>query len=401
MSCRATANQKALDLKFRPPRGVVAARPRLTCVDLFSGAGGMSEGFRQAGFSTLAANDFNEPSAKTYRARHPGAAFLGGPIQSLTAADFLTATGLSRGQLGCLIGGPPCQAFSVYNHKRGFHDERSGLFREYLRLVDGLRPAVIVMENVTGITSAGGGRAVKEIHERLGSLGYVIEHAVLKAEDFGVPQERRRIVFIGSRIGPITWPDPTHGPASKSGQPFVTVWDAISDLPPLHILGGEESVAYSIPPQTEYQREMRKSSTALTNHVAPYLAPINLERMKFIQEGGSWRDIPFDLLPAGMKKARRCDHTKRYGRLRRDGLACTILTKCDIHWGAYIHPTQERCLTAREAARLQSIPDHFQLLGPRVEQYRQIGNAVPPLLARAIAKEVAALLQRSGVSFGD
>ena len=360
---------------------------RRTAIDLFCGAGGLSEGFRQAGFSVLAGNDIDHHAARTFAASHAGAELLSGPIEDISARDFLDSSGLAKGELHCLIGGPPCQAFSVYNHQRGMHDERSGLFYEYLRIVDGLMPAWVVMENVTGITSVGGGRAVEEILSGLVERGYRVEAQVLRAEEYGVPQERRRIFFLGNRLGlPISWPERTHGPGLL---PFVTVWDAIGDLPPL--ANGEDPrgpLPYALLPVTSYQVMLRGSSFQVSNHAAPRLAPINLRRMKHIPEGGSWRDIPFDLLPAGMKRARRCDHTKRYGRLRKDGMSSTILTKCDIHWGAFIHPDQDRALTVREAARLQSFPDRISFAGPRTEQYVQVGNAVPPLLGRRVAEAI-------------
>ena len=354
-----------------------------TAIDLFCGAGGLSEGFRQAGFRVLAGNDVAPYAAETFVASHSDAHFLHGPIERITARAFLGAAGLRKYELDCLIGGPPCQAFSVYNHQRGLHDKRSGLFCEYLRIVEGLMPKWVVMENVTGITSAGGGQAVQRILAGLASLGYRVETKVLHAEAFGVPQERRRVIFLGNRLGlPIRWPEPTHG---ANREPYVRVWDAIGDLLPLR--NGEQpghALPYHTGPMSAYQAHLRGNLTRVTNHAAPRLAPINRERMKFIPEGGSWRDIPYDLLPAGMKRARRCDHTKRYGRLRKDGLASTILTKCDLHWGAYIHPEQDRVLTVREAARLQSFPDWFRFAGPRTEQYVQVGNAVPPLLAKQL-----------------
>ena len=362
------------------------ARQQWTAIDLFCGAGGLSEGFRQAGFHVLVGNDINETVGETFKLTHREAIFLEGRIENITAPQFLKASGLAKGELDCLIGGPPCQSFSVYNHQRGMHDERSQLFRDYLRIVSGLKPSWIVLENVTGITSAGGGEAVRAILEHLKRLGYTVEYQILKAEEYGVPQERRRIVFLGNRLGlPIIWPLPTHG---EDRIPFVTIADAISDLPAL--VNGEDRgvLDYAKPPQSVYQRMMRDGSKRVLNHAAPRLAPINLERMKYIQQGGSWRDIPVDLLPAGMKKARRCDHTKRYGRMAWDGLACTILTKCDLHWGAYIHPEQDRSITVREAARLQSFPDWFEFIGPKTEQYIQVGNAVPPLLGRQIAEAV-------------
>lgn len=356
-----------------------------TAIDLFCGAGGLSEGFRQAGFSVLAGNDLFAAAGITFAATHPEAKFFGEPIQQISAERMLAETGLRRGELTCLVGGPPCQAFSVYNHQRGMHDARASLFREYLRLVKGLHPDWVVMENVTGILSAGDGEAVEAIVSSLNALGYVVEYRTLKAEEYGVPQERRRVVFLGNRIGaPIVWPQPTHG---EGLLPYVNVWDAIGDLPRLENGEAPEGAQkYRFVPFSLYQRMLRGSARFVTNHHASRLAPVNEQRMRHIPEGGSWRDIPHELLPAGMKKARRCDHTKRYGRLRKDGLSSTVLTKCDIHWGAYVHPEQDRSITVREAARLQSFPDWFEFAGSRTEQYVQVGNAVPPLLGRKIGE---------------
>ncbi len=377
-----------------------------TSIDLFCGAGGLSDGFRQAGFRILAANDFDNVAAATFKLNHPDTEFIDGPIESISNGRLLDSAGLQEGELDVLVGGPPCQAFSVYNHQRGFHDERSGLFREYLRIVQGLMPRFVVMENVTGITSVADGRAVNEIYQRLERLGFYVEHRILKAEEYGVPQERRRIFFIGSRdTKSIAWPKPTHGSAQsnlemlqfyrRAKAPFVTVRDAIGDLPSLEICEGSEVSEYCSEPLSDYQKYLRKDSEQLFNHVAPFLAEINLKRLTFIKQGGSWRDIPRNLLPAGMKMAKRSDHTKRYGRLHPDGLACTILTKCDLHWGSYIHPTQERTLTVREAARFQSFSDAIRFTGSKGDQFRQVGNAVPPLLGKAVAKAVAKMLRKS------
>lgn len=356
------------------------------CVDLFCGAGGLSEGFRQNGFEILLANDFDTWCETTYRLNHPETKFISGPIQEISAQQILSSLKMKKGELDCIIGGPPCQAFSVYNHQRGMHDERSGLFREYLRLVEGLLPKYVIIENVPGMNSVEDGIAVKEIKQGLTTLGYNVEVSLLKAENYGVAQERRRLIFIGNRIGmDIAFPEPTHGEGLES---YVNVWDAISDLPPLHNGEGSEVMDYALPPQSKYQKEIRDGSPMVFNHVAPALGTINLERLKFIPEGGSWRDIPQALLPAGMKRARRSDHTKRYGRLRKDGFASTILTKCDPHWGAFFHPTQDRVITVREAARLQCFPDKIRFEGSRVEQYKQVGNAVPVLLSAAVAKTV-------------
>lgn len=357
-----------------------------TVVDLFCGAGGLSEGFRQAGYHVVAGSDYDEAAGLTFSATHPEAAFLGGRIQDLSVKDIFDATGLKKGELEVLVGGPPCQGYSVYNHGRGVDDPRAGLFREYLRIVKGLKPKWLVMENVSGLTSIADGAIIREIEREMDALGYKVKWKILKAEQFGVPQERRRIVFIANRIGaPINHPEPTHGPGLK---PYVTIWDALSDLPPLENGDSKGVSRYAGPAKTSYQKELRLGAVALLNHSSSRLAEVNVQRMKHIPAGGSWRDIPFDLLPEGMKKAKRSDHTKRYGRPRKTDLSCTILTKCDVHWGAYIHPVQDRALTVREAARLQSFPDTFGFLGSRTEQYVQVGNAVPPLLGRAIANSL-------------
>lgn len=366
----------------------------LTAIDLFCGAGGLSEGFRQAGFTVLAGNDIDAAAGETYKATHPHAEFILGPIQDVSAKRLMKAAGLKRGQLDVLLGGPPCQAYSVYNHQRGMHDERASLFRQYLRIVEGLNPKWVVMENVTGITSIAGGTVVETIKSEFARLGYHVECRILKAEDYGVPQERRRIFFIGNRLGmPIRFPDPTHGEGFL--QPFTKIWDAIGDLPPLQ--NGEKAgpMEYFSEPKTWFQRYARGNAALVYNHDAPRLKAINEERMRHIPIGGSWRDIPFELLPPGMKKAKRSDHTKRYGRMRPDGLSCTVLTKCDVHWGAYIHPYQNRSITVREAARIQAFPDSFVFRGSRTEQYVQVGNAVPPLLGRCVAEAILAVASGS------
>lgn len=369
---------------------------RHTAIDLFCGAGGLSAGLEMAGFTVLAGNDLFEAAGETFSRTHPHAKFISGPIQDLSVEHLMKEAGLKKGELTVLVGGPPCQAYSVYNHQRSMFDARATLFREYLRIVDGLRPEWIVMENVTGIYSIGRGEAVRAIKAELSALGYKVEEKVLKAEEFGVPQERRRVVFIGNRVGaPISHPEPTHGP---SALPYVTIRDAVGDLPNLE--NGEDlgAVPYALEATCDYQRRLRGNAVSVTNHAAPRLGRVNIERLEHIPAGGSWRDIPFNLLPAGMKRAKRSDHTKRYGRMTWDGLSCTVLTKCDIHWGAYIHPEQGRAISVREAARLQSFPDSFEFAGSKTEQYVQVGNAVPPLLGKAIGDHLKSLISSSAAT---
>lgn len=362
-----------------------------TAIDLFCGAGGLSAGLEMAGFTVLAGNDMFDAADRAFEATHPRAKFIPGPIEELSVERLMAVTGLRRGELSVLVGGPPCQAYSVSNHQRGMHDARASLFREYLHIVDGLRPEWIVMENVAGIYSIANGEAVRAIKAEFAALGYAVKDAVLRAEDCGVPQERRRVVFIGNRVGaPISHPEPTHGPGRD--EPFTTIRDAIGDLPPRE--NGEDPgrIPYVDAEPTKYQRLMRGNATTVGNHAAPRLGKLNMERLPFIPPGGSWRDIPHDMLPEGMKRAKRSDHAKRYRRMAWEGLSCTVLTKCDIHWGAYIHPEQDRAISVRVAARLQAFPDWFELAGSKTEQYVQVGNAVPPLLGKAIGDHLMRLM---------
>lgn len=368
----------------------------LTAIDLFCGAGGLSAGLEMAGFQVLAGVDLFEAAGKTFEATHPHATFIGKPIEDVTIDELMLVTGLRKGELTILAGGPPCQAYSVYNHQRGMHDGRATLFREYLRIVEGLLPEWIVMENVMGIYSIGGGVAVRAIKAELAALGYEVKEKVLKAEEYGVPQERRRVVFIGNRTGAaVRHPKPSHG---EGLLPFTRIRDAIDDLAVLQNGEDRGDLPYTHAPKGDFQRFVRGNRKSVKNHSAPRLGKMNVERLTHIAPGGSWRDIPHALLPEGMKRAKRSDHTKRYGRMTWDGLSCTVLTKCDIHWGAYIHPEQDRAISVREAARLQAFPDWFEFQGSRTDQYIQVGNAVPPMLGRAIGQTVVDLIAEANES---
>lgn len=369
----------------------------------------MADGFRQAGFHILSGTDMDPAAAKTFIRNFPEAMFFEGDIAGLRGRQILARAGLAIGDIDCLIGGPPCQAFSYNNHLRTARGAVAGLFREYLRLVRELRPKFIVMENVPGILSIGNGRVVGEIVSFLGLLGYEAAVQIVYAEDFGVPQERRRVIFIASRIGSFAnevFPDGTHGPAPKPesnemihrwavtegahAKRLVRVWSAIGDLPEEPCASEEDTdpIGYRTGAWCDFQNYARMGSNGVFNHFSSQIQNKLLTRIRWVEPGGSWRNIPRRLLPAGMKRAKKSDHTKRYGRLAKDGLACTILTKCDPHWGCYVHPEQDRVLTVREAARLQSFPDRFVFEGSRVDQYRLVGNSVPPLLARGIGSSI-------------
>lgn len=385
---------------------------KLTAIDLFAGAGGLSDGLRAVGFSVLAASELVDIYADTHQANHPETVQYRGDIRDLAVETVLRDTRLVPGELDLLAGGPPCQGFSINAPVRSMDDHRNHLFLEFLRLIDGLQPKTVLIENVPGIISMGGGWVIKSIYTALAELGYRGHHKILFAAHYGVPQMRWRTIILASRDDtPLPqFPEPTHrakGVANFTGSrelvfklppssplfpdrlaPQMTVADAISDLMPLSSGEGLDEMDYPGPAETDYQQRLRDGAQRLYNHRAARLHAVNRERLQHIPPGGSWRDIPFDLLPAGMKRARRSDHTKRYGRLHPDGMASTILTKCDPHWGSFFHYAEDRLITVREAARFQSFPDSFRFLGTLVQQYQQVGNAVPPLLGTVLGLQV-------------
>lgn len=410
----------------KPPfRYIVASAPRcrrsvsrkldraqarmVTAIDLFSGAGGISIGLLEAGYQVLFANDIDGPSSNTYNENHEGIPFHCGDIHELEASHIFKRTGLLKGELDLLIGGPPCQGFSIIG-SRNKCDPRNDLFHQFLRLTRDLMPKCIAIENVPGLATLNGGQVLNAVAEGFRHAGYTFEFAELLAAQYGVPQMRWRMFFIGFRkdldIPPkVGFPRPTHGKrgigelvpnrtiSSADAEGFLTAWDAIGDLPPVN--PGEKVDNYTGCPTTEYQREMRKGLTnELANHYAPRLSEQNIRRIKALLPGQDWRDLPIELLPPGMQRAKRKDHTRRYSRMTWDGVPRSIITRFrDPKSGEYTHPEEHRTISIREAARIQSFPDHFVFCGSNTEQYDQVGNAVPPRLAEAVGKEIAACLR--------
>jgi DNA (cytosine-5)-methyltransferase 1 len=351
-------------------------------LDLFCGAGGLSEGFRQAGFTIVGGIDFDEACVRTFARNHPSALAVRADI-----ADVGPQLLDEIGPVDVLVGGPSCQGFSTHG-KRQETDPRNQLFREYLRIAEYVMPKWIVMENVKGMLTFGKGKFLRQITDGLRRLGYSVDARVLLAADYGVPQLRERVIVIASLEHDVVFPEVTH---DRDG--YVTVAEAIGDLPSLGTGGGEAGpVSYGSRSRSAYQREMRRQSRRLTLHKAKPVSDLALSLIRHIEQGHGVRSLPDHLLPDRFKKMRtisngalRKDCTTLYYRLAWDQPAYTITTYFrNPSSGPFVHPADDRALSPREAARLQSFPDHYEFEAPGIP--RQIGNAVPPLLARAIAE---------------
>jgi DNA (cytosine-5)-methyltransferase 1 len=392
-----------------------------TVVDLFSGAGGFGLGFRVAGFRLLLSLEVDQWAADTLRYNSPGTSVIQDDIRRFTLASDIRR--LCPVSPDIIIGGPPCQGFSIAGPaEKDPRDPRNSLFREFARWVECLSPRVFVMENVKGILargSASGERVIDIIRTSFERLGYAVEVWAANAAEYGVPQIRERVFVLGNNAG--VWyigpPPKTHQYTAidaPPGQtrlanmspplpPAISLWEAISDLPPLSAGQGQEVSGYTSPPLTAFQEWARDSCAVLYNHVAMRHSPRLVERFKHVACGQSSSVVPSEHRArtrngSGRTSSLMYDQNNR--RLRPDKPSHTIAAS---FYANFIHPCQHRNLTAREGARLQSFPDWYRFMGRRTVpslrllqregrledqhlcQYNQIGNAVPPLLAYALA----------------
>lgn len=392
----------------RPKKVRSKSRPK--AIDLFSGAGGITLGLGNAGFDVVFCSDHNPACELTHRRNFPHIPFMRTDIERLSGQQIMDAVGIGPGELDLLIGGPPCQGFSIIG-QREVWDPRNGLFKQFLRIAAELRSRVVIIENVSGLATLNKGAVLQEIGRSFAAVGYEVDCAELLAAQYGVPQMRWRMFFIGWRVDQNKrggFPQPTHGRRgigdlvpnrtidAADTEGFVTIAEAIKDLPPID--AGEHGGRYTRKPRTQYQEAMRENAPELLeNHYAARLSRQNMERLHVLKPGQDWRSLPHELLPAGMQRALRKDHTRRYRRMQWDGIARSIITRFrDPKSGEYIHPEQDRTISIREAARLQSFPDWFIFEGTTSDQYDQVGNAVPPLLARAVAAEIRDMLAVKG-----
>jgi DNA (cytosine-5)-methyltransferase 1 len=384
-----------------------------TVVDLFSGAGGLSAGFVSAGYQVIGGLDSWRPASDSFAANKPDAYTWCGDITTHDAEEF--ASKLS-GSVDVVLGGPSCQGFSTSSglsrNGRKVNDPRNSLFRDFIRYVDALKPSWVVMENVPGLLLYQRGEVARAIHEEFSRIGYSVVPLILLAADFGVPQLRRRLFFVGNRTGQqISFPQPTHGDPDlwkDFALPFahlsrlgnknagvklkrhVSLRDAISDLPA--ILPGSEypDGVYPQSAGSAFQRWARLGSRRLTLHRAGALSDSDAKSLPHIPPGGNWRDLPPSIRDVRFGRLRPYDATTMMRRTPWDRPSYTITTKSnDPTAGAFIHPEQHRAFSIREAARIQSFADSYHFVGSDSQIRELIGNAVPPLLAERIARAIA------------
>ncbi|MBS3946835.1 MAG: DNA cytosine methyltransferase [Dethiobacter sp.] len=353
-----------------------------TVIDLFAGVGGLSLGFETAGFDVVLANEYDESIAEAYKLNHPDTKMIIADIKDLPLEDTFFEY---RGKVDVVIGGPPCQGFSQKGQRKTINDERNFLFKYFVSVVEYLRPRYFVMENVPNLLTAENGYFKREVYELFTAKGYALVSDTLNAADYGVPQNRRRAVIIG-KLG--DWP--LQMPVSSSYT--VTIWDAISDLAYHNSGEGSECEEYRIQPQSRYQEHLRNGSEKLYNHISTAHSILAIERLKMIPPNSGKEFLPEEHLTKSI-------YSGTWTRMGKDEISVTITTRFDTpSSGKFTHPYLHRAITVREAARIQSFPDTFKFIGTKGSQMKQVGNAVPPVLAKALATVIMDDIQMGGTT---
>jgi DNA (cytosine-5)-methyltransferase 1 len=402
------AHHRGVALRLQPKLGApdqadlasvkrwIRAQTKPTAIDVFCGAGGLSLGLHDAGFSVLLGADNDPWSVETHRANLGGIGYCGDLAETDDFVDHLRAWGIHSVDL--VAGGVPCQPFSRAGRSkirslvdagiRSADDPRSQLWRSFMRVVEHLQPRAVLLENVPDLAVWDEGAVIVGFCEQLRAMGYRPRPAILNAYEHGVPQHRNRLFIVALRDGvSYDWPS-----ASKEQ---VTVWDAIGDLPVAPPAQREEAVDYD-GPLTPFQRRMRRKvprahRQVVHDHITRDVRADDAEAFALLREGGTYEE-----LPARLQRYRKDIFTDKYKRLEWDGLSRSITAHIakDGYW--YIHPDQHRTLSIREAARIQTFPDWFRFAGQPSLRFRQIGNAVPPLLAEAIGLRLRQALSQRG-----
>lgn len=336
-------------------------------IDLFCGSGGLSYGFEKAGFNILLGIDNDKKALETFELNHRESKSICGDITGITYADIKEKIGDKK--IDVIVGGPPCQGMSL-SGPRKFEDPRNKLYLSYIRLVKEIKPRAFVIENVPGLVGLFKGEIKDSILEKFEELDYEVKFQILNSSDYGVPQRRRRVFFVG-----MFKENTFNFPVKNSLE--ITCEMALSDLPPLVEHLGMEKQKYSTRAMNEYQKLMRLNSDVVHNHIAARHTEKVKSIISLVPDGGNYKDLPEE-----HQKSR--NFHVAWTRFSKDKPAPTIDTGHRHHF----HYEYNRVPTVRECARLQSFPDDFIFLGNKTEQFRQVGNAVPPLMAERVAENL-------------
>ena len=349
-------------------------------IDLFAGAGGLSLGLLDAGFDVRAGVEIGTDACETLRLNHPKMKVVESDITNVESSFLLEKAKIGTDELALVAGGPPCRGFSVSNKRnRCIENPTNALYRQFFRLVGDLSPKMFLLENVEGLCTLNKGTVLNDIIRISEDLGYFTNYFVVKSEDYGVPQKRRRVLFIGSKKRRLMKLIP---PATKR---LVSVREAIDDLPILENGNTLDMLEYSKDSSlSEYQDIMRrKNEKHVTNNQVTRNGPLALKRYSLIPQGGNWRNLPLDLM-SNYRNLENC-HRWIYYRLKWDEPSIVI---SNFRKNMLIHPDKNRGLSVREAARLQSFPDSYIFHGKLGSQQQQIANAVPPLMAKHVGRNL-------------